>query len=348
MFVSARDQGRRRRSNTYGVSKAARSSKLSLLSAITSGSNGSNDSSSTITQESFRKSSSASGKRRTVQQKRSRKEDDTKNSARKNYSTIAEPDKTMSRESVDVFAFLVAVDGQETPSPACGTPAQSRPPYEAGVDSDTEGTVRSQHSDSGVSMGDSSICHPYDASPVESKLPVLPEDSSESAGRQDNVRDAPHSSQRQRWNWPKVPPATHKPYTVSHGIRGPSPDRLYIPTPSTPNEEHCVDSPALSGYDLVADKLAQGELPPVFRTFHKSNFRMLLHLQDEIAEMEEELAALDMADTRTRVSADGSTLPASRRLSWQWCQTDLQAHRWQVLGRLYIKIEQYCTWRGAK
>ena len=102
--------------------------------------------------------------------------------------------------------------------------------------------------------------------------------------------------------------------------------------------------PKLSGYDLIAAKLGQGELPPVFRRFQKSNFRMLLQLQDEISEMEDELAALDLEDSKSRFNADGSTSPASRRISWEWTQSDLQARRLDVLGRLYIKIEQYCRW----
>ncbi|KAK4944109.1 hypothetical protein LTR10_016442 [Elasticomyces elasticus] len=307
MFVSVRDQGRRRRSNTYGVSKAARSSKLSLLSAVTSGSNGSNDSSSTITQESYRKSS-ASAKRRASQPKKVREKGDSKASPLKSPAHRADPEKSMSRESVDVFAFLVDVDGQETS-------AQSELANHVGVDSDTE---------------------------VERRLPALPEETSDFAAVQGHVTDTPTSSKQQRWNWPDVPPATHKPYTVDHVIRSPSPDRSYVSLRSSPNEKHNGYSSTLSGYDRIADKLARGELPPLFRKFHKSNFRMLLQLQDEISEMEEELAALDMADTRTRLSSDGSTVPASRRLNWQLGQTDLQAHRLQVLGRLYIKIEQYC------
>ncbi|KAI1625537.1 hypothetical protein EDD37DRAFT_307519 [Exophiala viscosa] len=340
MFVSVRDQGRRRRSNSYGVSKAAHSSKLSLLSAVTSGSNGSNDSSSTITQESYKKSS-ASSKRRASQSKRVREKGDRKASPMKVPSNGPSPEKSISRESVDVFAFLVDVDGQETPALVCGSSAQSELANHVGVDSDTEGTVRSQHSDSGISMGDSSICQPHDLSPVESRLPALPEDSDEFAVDRGHVTDTPTSSKRLRWKWPDVPPATHKPHTVGQGIRVPSPNRTHNHTPSSPKEEHFTYSPTLSGYELIAHKLARGELPPVFRSFHKSTFRMLLQLQDEISEMEEELAALDMADTRTRLKTDGSMLPASRRLNWQWTRTDLDVHRLQVLGRLYIKIEQY-------
>jgi len=260
----------------------------------------------------------------------------------KNPSNGAVAEKSMSRESVDVFAFLVDVDGQETPALAHDSSAQFDLANHIGGDSDTEGTVRSQHSDSGISMGDSSICQPHDLSPVESRLPALREYSSELAVDRGLVTDEPTSSKRLRWKWPNVPPATHKPYTIGHGSSVPSPDRIDSHTSSSPNEEHFAQSPTLSGYDLIADKLARGELSPVFRSFQKANFRMLLQLQDEISEMEDELAALDMADTRSRLGSDGSTLPASRRLGWQWTQTDLQVHRLQVLGRLYIKIEQYC------
>ena len=128
--------------------------------------------------------------------------------------------------------------------------------------------------------------------------------------------------------------------------RTPSPEHVRVRIPHTPDSfDQGIGSPTtpLSGYDLVADKLAAGELPPTFRSFKRIKFRLLLQLQDEILEMEQQLAALDGADTQSRLNSDGSTSPASRRFSWQWSQSELPTHRLHILGRLSMKLEQYCT-----
>ncbi|KIX00735.1 uncharacterized protein Z518_09800 [Rhinocladiella mackenziei CBS 650.93] len=346
MFVSARDQGRRRRSHIHGVSKAARSSKLSLLSAITTASHGSNDSTSTTTQETYARSSSGSSKRR--KSSKSKKPREGREGLVPSVNgTLEKSNKAerMSRESVDVFAFLVKDDDQSTPTLHTEEPAHFVPEETPVHDeSETEGGVKSQHSDSGISMGDSSVCHVNNDPSLDSRLSPLPEDTQDITDTQGHLKDRPSYSRRLRWKWPDVPPATHKRSIPSPSIRTPSPEHTRIHTPRTPDsldKEFCAPKEILSGYDLVADKLTQGEIPPVFRLFQKSNYRVLLQLQDEIGEMEEELAALDLADTRSRLNSNGSTSPASRRINWQWSQSDLQAHRLQVLGRLYIKIEQY-------
>ncbi|KIW11331.1 hypothetical protein PV08_10631 [Exophiala spinifera] len=343
MFVSVRDQGHRRRSHTFGVSKAARSSKLSLLSAITTSSHGSNDSARTITQESYRKSTSVSGKRRRSSHTRGPlKSRDRKASTVKTKPGQPEKEKTMSRESVDVFAFLVQDEEQNPTSlqDEVARPIQDK--YQTHEESDTESVSRSQHSDSGISMGESIICRPHTDSLVEGHLPSLPEESQETAESRLQLANGSTDERRLRFQWPAVPRATHKPYYNKAGSRTPSPEniRRHMPfvredVPPPPKEA------SLSGYDLVAHKLMHEELPPVFRRFQKSNYRMLLQLQDEISEMEDDLAALDLKDSRRRLKVDGSTSPASRRLSWEWTQSDLQSHRLEVLGRLYIKLEQY-------
>lgn len=348
MFVSVRDQGRQRRSQTYGVSKAARSSKLSLLSAISTQSHGSNDSASTITQESYTRSISGSGKRRrTSKQRKARESREGKGSlVMKSSSEKAIKEKSMSRESVDVFAFLVQEEQQDTPKVQPEEPSHvQKGDTPALEESDSESVVRSQHSDSGISMGDSSISHLSNEAPLDNRLPPLLEDSQEAnlSHSHDQSRDRPNNSRRLRWKWPDIPPATHKHHIPN--VRTPSPEQARVHLPHTPDNlkrEFCLPQKALSGYDLVAHQLAHGELPPVFRQFKQVNFRILLQLQDEIIEMEEDMAALDLADTRSRLNSDGSASPASRRINWQWSQSDLQAYRSHVLGRLYIKLEQYC------
>ncbi|OCT52975.1 hypothetical protein CLCR_10086 [Cladophialophora carrionii] len=354
MFVSVRDrpQGRRRRSQTYGVNKAARSSKLSLLSAITTGSHqshGSNDSSSTITQESYSKSSSSSTKgSKSSRTKSSRDARERKPSSGKESAGQTTEEKSMSRESVDVFEFLVKEDehdalGRDLKEPPHAEPQTVETTPSVRDDSDAESVVRSMHSDSGISMGDS-IIHFGNDSPVEARLPPLPEDGREQPEPVEPQRDQPNHSKRIQWKWPEVPRATHKHHLPSYAARTHSPEQARFRIPQSPDifeGGFCSPAHPLSGYDLVSDKLASGELPPVFRSFKKIRYRLLLQLQDEILEMEQQLAALDVADTQTRLNPDGSTSPASRRLSWQWSQSDLPAHRLHILGRLSIKLEQY-------
>ncbi|KAF2115209.1 hypothetical protein BDV96DRAFT_599578 [Lophiotrema nucula] len=100
------------------------------------------------------------------------------------------------------------------------------------------------------------------------------------------------------------------------------------------------------GYELLADKLTEAaktgvgetggeEVLPMYRKFEKLNHRVLLHLQDEISELEEELRYLDET-----IAQSGPSQPSSRRGDaryggeWHYRRTDL-------LGRIYIKLGQY-------
>ncbi|KIW27971.1 uncharacterized protein PV07_07664 [Cladophialophora immunda] len=345
MSGSVRDQGRRRRSQTYAGHKGARSSKLSLLTAITTGSHGSAESSSTVTQESHSKSTSSPSKRsRSSRPKRPSDERERKASEVKPDLVNATKEKNMSKESVDVFAFLVKDDEQSATDPD----AQEEPPVEekntpVSDDSDSESIVPSMHSDSGISMGDSTV-HSNNDPFVDTHLPPLLEDVQEHDENQKPRVIEPNHSQRLRWKYPEVPVATHRPPVPTLIDETPSPVHVRARMPQTLDEcdkEFSLPRNTLSGYDLVADRLASGDLPPVFRSFKKIYFRLLLQLQDEITEMEEQLAALDSVDGHNRLHVDGSMSPASRRLSWQWGQSDLPAHRLHILGRLSMKLEQY-------
>ncbi|EXJ73664.1 uncharacterized protein A1O5_03426 [Cladophialophora psammophila CBS 110553] len=345
MSGSVRDQGRRRRSQTYAGHKGARSSKLSLLTAITTGSHGSTDSSSTVTQESFSKSTTRSSKRSRSSSKQKKLSDgrERKASPVKTDPENATKEKSMSRESVDVFAFLVKDDEQTAAAPDAQKAPQDEKNTAVSDESDSDSIVPSMHSDSGISMGDS-IIHPTNDPFVDTHLPPLLEDVKEQEENHKPRAVEPNRSQRLRWKYPEVPPATHTPPVPNLVERTPSPPHVRARMSHMPDgcdKEFCLTRNTLSGYDLIADRLASGELPPVFRSFKKIYFRLLLQLQDEIIEMEEQLAALDSVDSRSRLNPDGSMSPASRRLSWQWNQSDLPAHRLHVLGRLSMKLEQY-------
>ncbi|KAI8274657.1 hypothetical protein K4K59_010466 [Colletotrichum sp. SAR11_240] len=100
----------------------------------------------------------------------------------------------------------------------------------------------------------------------------------------------------------------------------------------------------LSGYEVIASKLCAGDadrssIKPIYRRFEALNHRLLLHLQDELAELEEQLHRLDTADTQTR-RMQNCILPASRRQE-ALTAGELQWHKTDVLGKIGYKLGQY-------
>ena len=102
-------------------------------------------------------------------------------------------------------------------------------------------------------------------------------------------------------------------------------------------------SPSLkSGYDHLASNIDSRDdafLTPIYRKFEILNNRMLLYLQDEIAQMEEDLKELDTA-IATEDAGHGKRGPASRR-SEAKLPSQLQWHRMDLMGRTFAKVEQY-------
>jgi hypothetical protein len=106
-----------------------------------------------------------------------------------------------------------------------------------------------------------------------------------------------------------------------------------------------------SGYDLLASSLSSSSsndastVVPLYRKFEALNNRLLLHLQDEVVELEEELKEIDEIDAQFRKSAANNMtrqtpLPASRRTNAKM-GGELQQRRIDVLGRIFVKIGQY-------
>ncbi|OJJ39280.1 hypothetical protein ASPWEDRAFT_150280 [Aspergillus wentii DTO 134E9] len=108
-----------------------------------------------------------------------------------------------------------------------------------------------------------------------------------------------------------------------------------------------------SGYGLVASQLSSSvenetRFPPLYRRFETLNHRVLLYLQDEIAQMEEDLQVLDEYEEMHRISNaehDGTkALPASRRMDAQaQVYSSLHYRRVDLMGALAQKTEQYNT-----
>ena len=108
----------------------------------------------------------------------------------------------------------------------------------------------------------------------------------------------------------------------------------------------------VTGYELLASRLSAfpgsdnengGRIKPMYRKFEALNHRLLLHLQDELSELEEQLHRLDHADTQSRrTDRHGYIIPASRRLAAQ-AGGELQWHKTDVLGKIGYKLNQYST-----
>lgn len=119
--------------------------------------------------------------------------------------------------------------------------------------------------------------------------------------------------------------------------------------------------PPLTGYAALATALSPASsispnpastvfqpgltLPPLYRRFTSLNHRLLLHLQDELAELEEELAYLDSLDTAQRThpsSAPGRLVirPASRREA-ALSGTEFEWRKSDVMGRISAKLHLY-------
>lgn len=84
---------------------------------------------------------------------------------------------------------------------------------------------------------------------------------------------------------------------------------------------------------------AEVMIKPIYRKFEALNHRLLLHLQDELSELEEQLHRLDTTDTQTR-RLQSSILPASRRTEFL-AGGELQWHKTDILSKIGFKLGQY-------
>jgi hypothetical protein len=131
----------------------------------------------------------------------------------------------------------------------------------------------------------------------------------------------------------------------------------YIPPPvlNSPPQYQMAQRPLpraeklpVTGYELLATRLASfsggdrnrgPRIKPIYRKFEALNHRLLLHLQDELCELEEQLHRLDHADTQSR-RTDRHIIPASRRAA-EPAGGELQWHKTDILGRIGFKLAQY-------
>lgn len=339
MLSSGAHSAQDRRNKRAAVKKAALSSRVSLLSAITASSSGSSGSGSTITQESVSRPR-VRGPKSNVNSKGKRQ--------RTAASSTSTKEKSAPRESkgiIDVFTFLEkdqshsSLVQQRSRSGSTGDQAGTK--YPTHDVSDPESDPRSFHSDSGISLNDAGSDHdsPKMNHTFGRRLGTLQEE--------DIPRHHNADVREQRYH--------QKLQTIPQDIDEDHPEWYYCV-----RDDSCVataigvdatsvhtEEPESSGYDLLATRLCSSQeslkqsLPPIYRRFENLNHRILLQLQDEIAEMEEDLQHMDRADALERAARHGRAVPASRRLDWQWRGSELHARRLELLGRIYLKVEQY-------
>jgi hypothetical protein len=180
--------------------------------------------------------------------------------------------------------------------------------------------------------------------------------------------------------WPQFPPPLSIAYPSQPGLESPTarqplPLTVQSPmgAPSVPVQQHAppfhqypgqppqyqahvaapdVTRTTAAGYELLANKLSEtpkksssprktGAVVPMYRKFEHLNHRVLLHLQDEVCELEEELRYLDESIIQMSPRDDaGHAFPASRRGDARF-GSELHYKRTELLGRIFQKLGQY-------
>ena len=135
-------------------------------------------------------------------------------------------------------------------------------------------------------------------------------------------------------------PDPHAASGYSRPSRTPASSLTHRP-PSVPRRDKQTEGPKDSGYDFLASKISVSNdavLKPIYRKFETLNNRLLLYLQDEISELEEDLARLDAAIAKEQKAL--GVKAASRRTEARMPSL-LQWQRMELMGRAFAKVEQY-------
>lgn len=169
---------------------------------------------------------------------------------------------------------------------------------------------------------------------------------------EDRASRPPHPLDHRHQQQYMVPPTSMVPYAAPP----PPPHPMQLatvsvppPVPEPPPIVRRRRSSRKTGYDLLASQLSSrrgslvepGErapLTPLYRRFEGLNHRVLLHMQDELAEMEEHLQELD--DYIAHAMAAAGDPPASRRADARY-GGEVQFQRTELLGRIFVKLTQY-------
>lgn len=245
------------------------------------------------------------------------------------------PEKSRrSKGGVDVFAFL------ERDSSRVSLASVRSVRVESPVHDDSDGESDRHNSDSGVSMTESPTEEHSQALQTR-RLETLEEDSDPEPTEADEALPSELQQQPEGYYWPNYHARPPSERAASDSSSDSSPE-------SSDSSSSGPTTEPSSGYALLASSLSTSssasasDLPPLYRRFEALNHRILLQLQDEIAELEEDLQAMDETDARDRRNQqDGEGIPASRRLDWQWRGTEVHCRRLDLLGRIHHKVGQY-------
>ncbi|OQN99828.1 hypothetical protein B0A48_14598 [Cryoendolithus antarcticus] len=171
-----------------------------------------------------------------------------------------------------------------------------------------------------------------------------------------------HSTSSHRSDGSSPPRPSHQAlqpyYHPPHSPHAPSPPSavpsLHYPQhlPPAPEPPNLQQNAPPHGYDRLARAIASkspDSPPPLYRKFSHLHHRILLHLQDELAELEEQLASLDAmashlaqplhASGHSETEVAEQSVPASRRQ--ERYLGGVYAQRVDLLGKIYLKMEQY-------
>jgi hypothetical protein len=101
----------------------------------------------------------------------------------------------------------------------------------------------------------------------------------------------------------------------------------------------------LVGYELLARELSEENptVEPMYRRFAYLNHRLLLHMQDELQDMEERLRTYDeiIAQMESCPTPEGQTRPPPSRRMDAFNGSEVHHQRTLLLGRIFQKMEQY-------
>ena len=145
---------------------------------------------------------------------------------------------------------------------------------------------------------------------------------------------------------PATSPSVQPPPFQQHPPQSPQ-YQPYQPYPTGPDPPQKT----VVGYELLAEKLTgslkedgefsgEGAVVPMYRKFENLNHRVLLHLQDEISELEEELRIIDESIAQAVPGPSGHMQLASRRAESRY-GNELHYKRTDLLGRIFLKLGQY-------
>ncbi|KAH8668982.1 hypothetical protein BX600DRAFT_266148 [Xylariales sp. PMI_506] len=301
----------------------ARLTSPSVLSNLTCVSNKSNESgnssgsSSTITQASY-----------------NRRESGGKSSGKTKRSSKAKPDvlSFLVSGSSEISQESVQKSLQATPPRHSPTLPDSSSPTSSSSVSSGSGSVRSDGS-SGEEDNDTDRSSSPERSPERERLTI----------RTKGIDGA--SSERSRsYGTPEMPRGSASLPHIPNSVLTP---RVHTQAQGHPKHLPRAEKMPLSGYEQLASRLTATRslersgpyLRPMYRRFEMLNHRLLLHLQDELSELEEQLHRLDTADTQNR-RLQHCIVPASRRTE-ALSGGELQWHKTDVLGKIGFKLEQY-------